>query len=201
MTAREHPAIDRKELIEANDLAANYFRQSLLAASAAGPRAYLQSRGLGHLLDDTGWTVGYAPPGWTSMRDQLLQQGLSPEALNAAGLVSSTSRGGSVDRFRDRLTFGIRDLDETLVGFTARCAPASPNSVPKYLNTPRTALYNKSSVMFGLGEQAGRLRDGYNLVLVEGPFDALAVDRVNAGGASRLAVPGQDVGSGGRVLT
>jgi len=177
----------RAELAEANEQAARFFRQQLVVASAQGPRSYLESRGLASLLGDTPWTIGYAPAGWTSTRDHLLGQGFTPEVLLAAGLVSTTRRGGTIDRFRDRLTFGIRDLDGNLVGFTARCGPAASENVPKYLNTSRTALYDKGSTLFGLGEQADNLRDGYNLVLVEGPLDALAVDLVNANHQTRLA--------------
>ena len=107
--------------------------------------------------------------------------------MQAAGLTCTTRRGSTIDRFRDRLIFGIRDLDGDLVGFTARCAPGVSAAVPKYLNTPHTALYNKSSSLFGLGEQAPRLRDGANLVLVEGPLDALAVDLLNTDDSTRLA--------------
>jgi len=179
--------LPRAELVEANEEAARFFREQLHTGSAAGPRSYLEARGFAALLRDTPWTVGYAPAGWTTTRDHLLKQGFSPQVLLAAGLVSTTRTGGTIDRFRDRLTFGIRDLDGNLVGFTARCAPGASASVPKYLNTPRTALYDKSSSLFGLGEQAPNLRDGYNLVLVEGPLDALAVDLVNSAGSTRLA--------------
>lgn len=175
------------ELVEANERAASYFRQRLLSVDAAGPRSYLESRGFAHLLEDTRWTIGYAQTGWASLQEQLLREGFSRDTLLAAGLISTTRRGGTIDRFRDRLTFGIRDVDSNLVGFTARCSPGAPDSVPKYLNTPRTAIYDKSAALFGLGEQASRLRDGYNLIVVEGPLDALAVDRVNVRGTSRLA--------------
>jgi DNA primase len=177
----------RAELAEANEQAARFFRKRLHTGSADGPRSYLQARGFAALLRDTPWTIGYAPAGWTPTRDHLLKHGFSPQVLEAAGLVTTTRTGGTIDRFRDRLTFGIRDLDGNLVGFTARCAPRAADTVPKYLNTPRTTLYDKSSILFGLGEQAHHLRDGFNLVLVEGPLDALAVDLVNSAGSTRLA--------------
>lgn len=176
----------RQALVEANERAAHFFRSQLLDRSATGPRSYLESRGFARLLEDTPWTVGYAPVGWTSARDHLAKLGFAPEVLQAAGLTCTTRRGGTIDRFRDRITFGIRDVNGNLVGFTARCAPKAASSVPKYLNTPDTALYDKASTLFGLGEQRANLRDGANLVLVEGPLDALAVDLISDG-STRLA--------------
>jgi DNA primase len=187
MNGTASSTLPRAELVEANEQAARFYREQLLHGSADGPRSYLQARGFQALLQETLWTIGYAPARWTPTRDHLLKQGFSPEVLLAAGLVSTTRTGGTIDRFRDRLTFGIRDLDGNLVGFTARCAPGASASVPKYLNTPRTALYDKGSILFGLGEQAHHLRDGFNLVLVEGPLDALAVDLVNSAGSTRFA--------------
>ncbi|GAB3785732.1 toprim domain-containing protein [Nocardioides ungokensis] len=173
--------LSRRELVEANEQAAHFFRSQLLAPSATGPRSYLESRGFAHLLQESSWTVGFAPGGWTAVRDHLTRLGFPPEVLQSAGLTCATRRGGAIDRFRERLTFGIRDVDGNLAGFTARCAPGAAQGVPKYLNTPHTALYDKSSVLFGLGEQRANLRAGANLVLVEGPLDALAVDLLNDG--------------------
>jgi DNA primase len=177
----------REQLLEANEAAARYFREQLLSAPAEGPRSYLAGRGFAHLLEETPWTIGYAPSGWTDMQDHLLQKGFSPEAQLAAGLVSTCRRGTTIDRFRDRITFGVRDAEGQLVGFAGRCSPGAGEAVPKYLNTPRSALYDKSSVLFGLGEQAPALRDGANLVLVEGPLDAMAVDVASADNGARLS--------------
>lgn len=183
-SANEFP---REQLLEANEAAARYYRDQLLGDQAKGPKAYLEARGFAHLLEETPWTVGFAPAGWTHMQDHLLGKGFSREVLLAAGLVSTCRRGTTIDRFRDRITFGIRNLQGDLVGFTGRCSPAADDSVPKYLNTPRTTLYDKGSVLFGLGELGPAIRDGANLVLVEGPLDALAVDLASAEGGARLA--------------
>lgn len=148
---------------------------------------YLEHRGFGHLLHDDRWTVGYAPAGWTSLNDHLIGSGWHTDQLLAAGLVSTCRRGTTIDRFRDRITFGIRDTDANLVGFTARSSPAADTSVPKYLNTPRTEVYHKGQVLLGLGEGTPQLRDGFNLVLVEGPLDFLAIDRASTDGTTRLA--------------
>jgi DNA primase len=185
MSASNEP--QREQLLEANEAAARYFREQLVTGPVTGPRDYLTSRGFAHLLEATPWTVGYAPAGWTRLQDHLLEKGFDPEVLLAAGLVSTCRRGTTIDRFRDRITFGIRDAEGQLVGFTGRCSPGAGEAVPKYLNSPRSILYDKSSVLFGLGEQGSALRDGANLVLVEGPLDALAVDVASKDNGARLA--------------
>jgi DNA primase len=187
MTAPNPGHEHRRTLLAANEEAAAYFRAALLADAGAGPQDYLTDRGFAALLHDTPWTVGHAPAGWTRLRDHLRHRGYPDQALLNAGLVTTVSTGNLIDRFRGRLTFGIRNPDGDLVGFTARAAPRAGARVPKYLNTPGTALYDKSRSLFGLGEQAPRLRAGATPVLVEGALDALAVDLTNRDDAPRLA--------------
>jgi DNA primase len=175
----EHTKPVRDELLAANEAAAEYFRHRLLTPGGEGPRSYLAVRGFTAYLKDTPWTVGYAPASWTSARDHLVERGFSDDVLDAAGLVCRTRRGTTIDKFRDRITFGLRDTDGNLTGFTSRAAPGAGDRTPKYLNCRHTALFDKSAALFGLGEQTSRLRAGGTLVLVEGPLDALAVDLVN----------------------
>jgi DNA primase len=96
--------------------------------------------------------------------------------LEGSGLALRTRNGNLVDRFRDRMTLGIRDIHGDVVGFTCRAAPSADVSCPKYLNSPTTALYRKSEVLFGLGEASARHETDRVPVLVEGPLDAMAVD-------------------------
>lgn len=167
------PATERTRLVAAHEDAAEFYRRMLLGPEGHGPRRYLTSRGFEALLDETRWAVGYAPSGWTRLRDHLGDLGYHDETLLAAGLTRLSRRGTPIDSFRDRITFGIRDLDHSLVGFTARCSPDAPAHVPKYLNTSRTAMYDKSRLLFALG-QASEHRDA--LVISEGPLDAIAID-------------------------
>jgi DNA primase catalytic core len=167
----------REQLVAANEDAADFFRHQLRGPDGDGPRRYLIQRGFEALLvPDTPWTVGYAPAGWTTLHDHLSDLGYSDDCQLAAGLVSRCRRGTLIDRFRDRITFGVHHADHTLIGFVARTSPASPPTLPKYLNTPTTALYNKSHALFGLGEQEPALRAGATPVFVEGPLDAIAID-------------------------
>lgn len=164
-----HPP--RDQLIAANEDAAQFYRRHLLGPDGVGPRRYLTQRGFATLLNDTPWTVGHAPATWTALHDHLSELGYSDEAQLGAGLTSISRRGQMIDRFRDRITFGIRDQQDQLVGFTARTGPVGRD--PKYLNTPRTDLFDKSAELFGLGEATRSPARTY--VLVEGPLDAIAV--------------------------
>lgn len=176
MTGRGDEGIASRDVVlAANEDAAHFYRDQLLASTSSGPRDYLTARGFGTLLDETPWTIGYAPAGWTSLVEHLIQQGYAGATLLEAGLACRTRRNTLIDRFRDRITFGIRNLEGQLVGFTARCGPSAPATVPKYLNTPTTAVYRKGEAPFGLGEQRASIRAGAVPVLVEGPFDAVAV--------------------------
>jgi hypothetical protein len=109
---------------------------------------------------------------WTALPDEAVAK------LLEAGLACRTRRNTLVDRLRDRITFGISNLEGELVGFTARRGPSAPATVPKYLNSPTTAVYKKGEAPFGLGEQHARIRAGAVPVLVEGPYDVVAVQIV-----------------------
>jgi len=168
-------AVTAEELVAANEAAAAFYRQRLLGPHADGPRSYLTSRGFSTLLHDTPWTVGYAPAGWTNALDHLRGQGFDDQTVLEAGIASRTRRGTLIDRFRDRITFGIRDPDGHLVAFIGRGAPTAQQTSPKYLGSPTTRIYRKGEVLYGLHEHSERIRDHAAAVIVEGPLDAVAV--------------------------
>lgn len=169
-------AIDSARLMAANRVAGEFFVDRIHAPEADSPRRYLKDRGLCSVLDSERWTIGYAPATWTSLTKHLLDFGFRDDELAQAGLSIRSRRGNLIDRFRDRITIGIHDHDDNLVAFIARAGPSTGKSTPKYLNSPRTPIYNKSEVLFGLSEQRDRLEGGATPVLVEGPLDVLAVD-------------------------
>jgi DNA primase len=177
----------RGRLTRAHEEAAVFFTDQLASTAGNGPRDYLERRGVGALLGSPDWSVGYAPIGWTGLTGHLRLAGFTDEELVLAGLGVATRHGTVVDRFRDRITFGIRNPTGDLVGFTARSAPGTSGDVPKYLNTPATAIYDKGAVLFGLAEQHPALAADATPVLVEGPFDVLAVAVSHQGRAAPLA--------------
>ena len=134
-------------------------------------------------MDDPRFSVGYAPPGPTSLIRHLTERGATEEELVDAGLARRTDRGHLVDAFKDRLVIPLREPDG-IVGFIGRRNPTKDDSEyagPKYLNTRSTAAFSKSEVLFGLVEASEELRGGAVPVVVEGPLDALAVTLAGCG--------------------
>lgn len=178
---------ERERLICAHERAAAYFAEQLHTPDGVGPRPYLERRGLGPALASPVWSIGYAPSGWTALTDHLRSAGYTDRELLLAGLAVTTRRDTIVDRFRDRVTLGIRNTDGELVAFVGRAAPQARQDVPKYLNSPSTPIYDKGAVLFGLAEQQEIHDGGATVVLVEGPLDVLAVSEANAPGGPKLA--------------
>ncbi|MEU7753690.1 toprim domain-containing protein [Micromonospora sp. NPDC049171] len=179
-------------LLAAVEAAVTYYRAQLKHAD--GPRAYLAERGLGVVVQrEWPWRIGYAPPGWSSLTRHLLAAGFTAEELVGAGLSTRTrtDRDRLIDVFRDRVMFPVREPAGYAVAFLGRCSPDAGKDVPKYINNSRTAIYDKSQLLFGIAEQQDRVRAGWTPVLVEGPADVLAVwlsySRSRRSGAVALA--------------
>ena len=155
--------------------AADWFRAQLGQRWAP---AYLAQRGLTRPATEA--LAGYAPsrPGqWTLLVDHLRGLGYSDTAVETAGLATRSRRGELIDRFRDRVVFPILDVHDRPVGFIGRKPAGDTNpDNPKYLNPPRTPLYDKSRVLLGLDSHAvRRLHDGARPIIVEGAMDRLAI--------------------------
>jgi DNA primase len=135
-------------------------------------RAYLEDRGLDKDTVER-FGIGYAPSGG----DLLLRhfRGKYPEkTLVESGLISQDQSGRNFDRFRRRITFPIANESAKIVAFGAR---ALGDDQPKYLNSPETAIYSKSNVLYHLDRAKDALRRADFAVLVEGYMDAIAVAR------------------------
>lgn len=146
--------------------------------------AYLADRGIS---DDAmrQWRIGYAPGGWTTLTGHLRALGHDDDAIQAAGLARISSRGTLIDHFRDRVMLPVHDERGNIAGFLGRARPGAGPEVPKYLNSPETSSYQKGTLLFGLHQARDLLARGATPVIVEGPFDAIAVT---------LADPGRHVG-------
>lgn len=169
------PAVPCHRLVAAHRAAVGFFAEQLTTRAAASPREYLRSRGFGPLLSSGQWELGYAPASWTALASHLRDCGFDDHELIATGLAIRARSGDLVDRFRDRVMLPVRAPDGQRVGFVGRAAPNAGHDTPKYLNSPRAPLFNKSALLFGLSEQHDALTNGAVPVIVEGPFDALAV--------------------------
>ncbi|MGW5581065.1 toprim domain-containing protein [Micromonospora chokoriensis] len=165
-----------ERLLAAVEAAVTYYRAQL--DHAEGPRAYLAERGLGVVVQrEWPWRIGYAPPGWSSLTRHLRAVGFTTEELVGAGLSTQTHTDPSrlIDVFRDRIMFPVREPTGHAVAFLGRAGPGARKDVPKYINSPETAIYNKGQLLFGIAEQKDRVAARWKPVLVEGPADVLAV--------------------------
>ena len=161
----------RQRLLEANRIAAAYFVEQLQSPEAQTGRQFLTERSFTP-ADAAHFGVGYAPKGWDHLTNLLRQKGFNEAELVASGLVSQGNRG-VYDRFRGRLMWPIRDVTGEPIGFGARKL-YDDDQGPKYLNTPETALYKKSQVLYGIDLAKREIAKTKRIVVVEGYTDVMA---------------------------
>jgi DNA primase len=163
----------RSALVEMHRKAANFFAQQLHGGHESKiAMGYLEDRGLNREAI-TYFGLGWAP----SSGDALLQQLKSKyqdKLLEASGLFSRDTSGRFYDRFRRRIMFPIANDAGKVIAFGAR---AMGDDMPKYLNSPETPIYTKSSVLYHLDRAKQELRKSDLGILVEGYMDAIAVAR------------------------
>ncbi|MCR2811792.1 DNA primase [Microbacterium sp. zg.Y1090] len=180
----------RSRLYAANSAAAEWFRSQLSIPEAEAARSFLGGRGF-DAAAAAHFGVGYAPKGWSHLRDALKAKGFSDEEQVAAGLLSQGQRG-VYDRFRGRLVWPIRDVTGQVIGFGARKL-YDDDQGPKYLNTPETVIYKKSQVLYGLDLAKRDISRQHRVVVVEGYTDVMACHL--AGVTTAIATCGTAFGS------
>lgn len=175
----------RQLLFAVNEKAATIYSQYLRESTGAkAATAYLHKRGVtGEILEK--FRIGYAPAveveGWNYLGGQCT--GVELKAAIEAGLLVDKETGGSYDRFRDRIVFPICDISGRVCGFGGRIVGEGQ---PKYLNSPESAVFNKSKLLLGLYQQKEDIRQKNEAVLVEGNFDLISLV---AGGCTNVVAP------------
>ncbi|HEY1532315.1 MAG TPA: DNA primase [Galbitalea sp.] len=167
--ASDHGA--RARILAANKAAEDYFISQLTTPEAEPGRAFLGSRGFDQSAAER-FGVGFAPRGGV-LGKHLKTLGYTEDELVAAGLLGRGDRGDVYDRFRGRLIWPIRDITGATLGFGARKLLDDDNG-PKYLNTPETAVYHKSQVLYGLDLARKDISRSRQVVVVEGYTDVMA---------------------------
>ncbi len=147
----------------------NYLLNHNPLASIA--REHLAKRGITAKTIET-FQLGYAPDDWHALENLLKGKGYSREELIDAGLLVQREDGNVFDRFRHRLMIPIFDGQGRPIGFGARAL--KDGDEPKYLNSPQSALFDKSRTLYGLHAARNAIRDQQVAVIVEGYMDALA---------------------------
>jgi DNA primase len=170
-TESDRPARRYDELFELTSRVEHFWQSALRENDAAVN--YLKQRGIDGTTAKR-FGLGYAVDGWSTLLDKF---GTSPEAIErllTTGLIIRKDNGGHYDRFRDRITFPIRDARGRCIGFGGR---AMGDGEPKYLNSPETVLFHKGRELYGLFEARQALRQIERLVVVEGYMDVVALAR------------------------
>ena len=159
----------REKILEINKQAARAFHKWLYAREGAQGLDYLRRRGLAQRTL-TNFGLGFAPNSWDALLNELAAQGYDKRDLLDAGLAVSNNDGRIYDRFRNRVMFPIIDVRGNVIGFGGR---VMDDSKPKYLNSPDTAVYNKSRNVFALNI-AKKSKTG-RVILTEGYMDTISL--------------------------
>ena len=178
---------NRRALLSVNAAAADFFKGELRSSAAQPARQFLENKGFSEESWDE-FSVGYAPR--TGLVDHLRSRGLSNPEIVDSGVAGEGDRG-LYDRFRHRAVWPIQDLSGDVVGFGAR---RLDENGPKYLNTPETAVYKKSNILYGLHQAKKAIAKAQRAVVVEGYTDVMACHL--AGVDTAIATCGTAFGSG-----
>ncbi len=131
-----------------------------------------EKRGLTDASIET-FGLGFAPAGYDNALSYFTQRGYSAQELLDAGLLTERDDGRRYDKFRNRIMIPIRDENGRMAGFGARVV--DPNDIPKFLNSPETAIFNKGHLLYGLDRARKPIRAADQAVIVEGYLDVIAL--------------------------
>jgi DNA primase len=171
----------RARLRELLGRTAEFYVSYLWESKEAGRvRDYLAQRGLGEEVLRA-FEVGYAPSAWDQVLTRGQRAGYSVDELRATGLVQRGRGGGVYDRFRERITFPVRDERGRVVGFGARAMRSEQGA--KYVNSAEGELYRKSETLYGIDRARAAIAKAGRAVVVEGYTDVLALHQAGIGEA------------------
>ena len=179
-TAQDLEAQNAKEsLYIVSQFATNYFEDQLWngkEGKAIG-LSYFKERGFREDIIKK-FNLGYSPDVWDALTQDAVKNKHAEEFLEKTGLAIRNDKGKLYDRFRGRVMFPIHNFTGRVIGFGGRTLKTDKN-VPKYVNSPESDIYHKSSVLYGLFHAKKSIRDLDNCYLVEGYADVLAVHQAN----------------------
>ncbi|MFQ6122036.1 MAG: DNA primase, partial [Dehalococcoidales bacterium] len=161
---------EKEKLYQVNEAAAQYFHNLLLnSPDGKKARSYLASRGFSaKTIAD--FQLGFSLNSRESLKQYLSERGYAKEELLTAGLMVEAEDGKTYDRFRNKLMFPILDIKGRVIGFGARVLD---DSLPKYVNSPQTPIFDKSSNLYGVNFAAASIRQQDMAVIVEGYMDVI----------------------------
>lgn len=161
---------DTRDLFGALEAAARFFQRQLDGSEKA--RVYLDGRGV-DAATRSQFLIGYAPDGYSALKDALGTDERRMKLLERAGLFSKNDRGHVYDKFRDRVMFPIHDRRGRVIAFGGRVLQKDDG--PKYLNSPETALFHKGRELYGLWQVRQSNQKIARLIVVEGYMDVVSL--------------------------
>ncbi|MBL0220487.1 MAG: DNA primase [Myxococcales bacterium] len=170
---------ERVAMLDINRMATAFYRELLADKRGEPGRAYLAKRGVTTETADK-FQLGYAPQEWGLLADHLKAKRVDLELAVRVGLISPRPSSGYYDRNRDRLVCPVMVPGGEVVGFSSRLVgvpqPSPDGSEPpKYINSPESAVYKKSKLLFGLAQAREAMQAQKRVVLVEGNFDVITL--------------------------
>lgn len=164
----------REKLLEILNLAKEYYHYLLTQHKIGEPaKKYLQDRKINQASVEL-FKLGYAPSGWDALIKYLhKKKKYTLQDLEQSGLVIRAQGGRYYDRFRGRVMFPLKDHRGRVVGFSGRLLEKDPKEA-KYINSPETLLYHKSSMLFGYKELFQEIKKAEEVIVVEGEFDVVS---------------------------
>jgi DNA primase len=160
---------NRWAAFRANEIAVKLYRDSLQSAEGEAARDYIKRRGLSaDALEQ--FQVGFAPR-QSDLISRLRQEKMSDSEMEGSGLVGKSEEGRIYERFRGRLMFPIQNDSGKVVGFGGRAMEEGQE--PKYLNSPKTEIYDKSRILYNFHRAKNPMREKNRAVLVEGYMDVI----------------------------
>lgn len=159
---------EKTRLYDAMDLASKFFVKNLQSNTSA--LEYLSKRGIDEVAIGK-FSLGLAPKGNNELKNYMTNLGFTIDELNKAGLVYEKD-GIFYDRFKNRIMIPIKDVNSNTVAFGARAI--IEGQMPKYINSPESIIYNKSSVLFGLNRAKDVIKERDSVIFMEGYFDVIS---------------------------
>ncbi|MDN3608021.1 DNA primase [Kaistella yonginensis] len=185
---------DKELLYKIHEIANDFFQHQLFETEEGTTIAYSYFKER-ELRDDIikKFQLGYSPEQRNAFTEFALNKGYSKDILEKSGLsIFPENAPNGIDRFRERVLFPIHSFSGRVLGFGARILKNNIKTA-KYLNSPETEIYHKSSVLYGLSQGKQAISKANLCLLVEGYMDVIAlhqsgIDNVVASSGTALTV-------------
>lgn len=158
----------KEKVYQINKFTANYFHENLYKPTAKEAQSYVKKRKLDNNTLKT-FSIGFST-NFDELYKALKGQGFTDEEILASSLVSKSQKGQFYDKFKERLMFPIKDVQDRVIAFGGRVLD---DSKPKYINSPENIVYSKGRNLFGLNVAKKSGKD--KIIIVEGYMDAISL--------------------------